>query len=56
MTHIHTAPYFLAGVMPGCITATYGSLPFYLMDDTLQNGRKNESHATEVNFQTERVT
>lgn len=51
MTHTNTAPYFLA-VMDGFImTSTYGDLPFYLMDEDLQNGRMNRSHATEAAFQ-----
>lgn len=48
MTHINTASYFLAVIMDGFIMiTTYGCLPFYLMDEKLQNGRMNGGHARE---------
>lgn len=48
MTHINTAPYFLAVKMDGFIMiTTYGGLPFYLMDEELQNDRMNRGHARE---------
>lgn len=48
MTHINTAPYFLAVIMDGFIMiTTYGGLPLYLMDVELQNGRMDGGHARE---------
>lgn len=47
LTHINTAPYFPLVIMDGFITiATYGCLPFYLMDE-VQHGRINGGHARE---------
>lgn len=38
MTHLHSAPYVLAGITTGFITATYGSLPSYLVNNTKKIG------------------